>query len=66
LIYVFSSSGELEDKIDMEDIDISNLCFGGPDNRTLYVTESDMGRVAAIEWHTTGMTLFPARGVGGR
>jgi len=65
LIYVFSSSGELEDKIDMEDIDVSNLCFGGPDNRTLYVTESDMGRVAAIEWHTTGMTLFPARGVGG-
>jgi gluconolactonase len=66
LIYVFSSSGELEDKIDMEDIDISNLCFGGPNNRTLYVTESDMGRVAAIEWHTTGMTLFPAREVGGR
>jgi gluconolactonase len=66
LIYVFSAEGVLEAKIEMDDKDISNLCFGGPENRTLYVTESDMGRVVAIEWPTPGMTLFPQREVGVR
>lgn len=64
LIYVLSASGDIEERIPMADKDISNLCFGGPDYKTLYVTESDTGRLAAIDWHTPGMVPFPMRNRG--
>ncbi|MEO8696772.1 MAG: SMP-30/gluconolactonase/LRE family protein [Acidimicrobiales bacterium] len=66
LIYVLSPTGQIEERIPMDDKDISNLCFGGPTNTTLYVTESDAGRLAAIEWHTPGMVPFPMRKSGDR
>jgi gluconolactonase len=66
LVYVLSPTGEIEQRIPMHDKDISNLCFGGPEFKTLYVTESDMGRLAAIDWHTAGMVPFPMRSRGDR
>lgn len=61
-IYVFPpEGGSAERVIEMDDEDVTNLCFGGPTLRTLYVTESDAGRVVSIEWDERGMVLFPDR-----
>lgn len=47
--------------ITFDDADITNVCFGGPDMTTLYVTESDGGRLVRVERDVPGMTLFPDR-----
>jgi len=61
-LHVFPpGGGEKELEIDLEDKDITNVCFGGPNLSTMYLTESDQGRVAAIEWNVAGMVLFPDR-----
>jgi len=61
-IWVFSpEGGKPIDIINFEDKEITNLCFGGPENKTLYVTESGLGRVVTTEWHHPGMILFPDR-----
>lgn len=37
---------------------VTNLCFGGPDLRTLYVTLSEYGRLIAIDdWPVAGLAL---------
>jgi gluconolactonase len=59
-LFVFPpGGGELERTITMDDKDVTNLCFGGADNSTLYVTESDQGRIATIEWDQPGLPLAP-------
>lgn len=37
---------------------LTNCVFGGKDNKTLYITDSLMGNVQAVEWHCRGI-LFP-------
>jgi gluconolactonase len=39
----------------------TNLCFGGPDLTTAYVTLSETGRVVACPWPTPGLPLAYAR-----
>jgi gluconolactonase len=39
------------------DLGVTNLCFGGPDMRTAYVTLSHEGRLAAMDWHEPGLRL---------
>lgn len=39
----------------------TNCCFGGPDGKTLFVTESRGGRVLAFDLATSGLPLFPFR-----
>ncbi len=61
-ISVFSpEGGSPVDRLDFEDRQVTNVCFGGPDNKTLFVTESGKGRVVTRDWHTAGMVLFPDR-----
>jgi gluconolactonase len=37
---------------------VTNLCFGGPDMRTVFVTLSDSGRPIAIDdWPLPGLKL---------
>lgn len=60
-IAVFDPRGQLIDRIRTSDQWTTNAAFGGPDNRTLYITQSKLGRVVAIPWHNRGMTLFPLR-----
>lgn len=36
---------------------VTNLCFGGPDLRTLFVTMAHEGQLAAIDWHEPGLRL---------
>jgi gluconolactonase len=61
-VQVFSpEGGNPIEEIEFEDSGITNLCFGGPENKTLYVTESELGRVVTTEWRHPGMILFPDR-----
>jgi len=39
------------------DLLVTNLCFGGDDLRTAYVTLSYEGRVCAMDWHEPGLRL---------
>lgn len=50
------------DVIELPEQGPTNVCFGGPEFRTMYVTSSDQGNVLALDWHTPGMKLFPDRG----
>lgn len=34
---------------------ITNCCFGGEGNKTLYLTDSLAGNVLAVEWHCAGV-----------
>ena len=39
----------------------TNICFGGPDMRTAWITCSGTGRLIETQWETPGLTLaFPA------
>lgn len=53
--------GERVGEIAVEDPLVTNVCFGGPDFSTLFVTESLLGRVLSIDWVRPGMRLFPDR-----
>ncbi|MGI4812381.1 MAG: SMP-30/gluconolactonase/LRE family protein [Janthinobacterium lividum] len=39
------------------DLAVTNLCFGGADLCTAYVTMSYEGKVAAMDWHEPGLAL---------
>lgn len=43
--------------VPMPDVYTTNLCFGGPDLRTAYVTLSTTGRLVAIDWPRPGAAL---------
>lgn len=36
---------------------VTNLCFGGPDLRTAYVTMLHEGYLGAMDWHEPGLPL---------
>lgn len=42
---------------DLWDPLVTNICFGGPDLRTAYLTLSGTGRVVACDWPTPGLPL---------
>ena len=41
----------------MPDIYPTNICFGGADRRTAYITLSDSGRLGAMQWPVAGLKL---------
>jgi gluconolactonase len=40
-----------------EDPFVTNICFGGPDLRTAYITSSGYGRLVAADWVRPGLDL---------
>jgi gluconolactonase len=58
LFVVAPGGGAVEGVIHLEDPAPTNVCFGGADNRTLFITEAGMGRVSAIEWDVPGLPLI--------
>ena len=72
-ISVISPDGQRCFHLPLDDRMVTNLCFGGRDLRTLYVTLSGSGRLIAIDgWPTAGaaaelqrLMRRAARGVGG-
>jgi gluconolactonase len=36
---------------------VTNVCFGGPDLQTAYITSSGLGRLYKMQWHCPGLPL---------
>jgi len=61
-ITVISPDGADIKHIPLPDRFVTNICFGGEDLRTAYVTLSSSGRLAALDWPRPGLPLnFPMR-----
>jgi gluconolactonase len=57
-ISVVSADGRRYHHVPLNDRFVTNLCFGGPALRTVYVTLSGSGRLIAIDgWPTAGLRL---------
>jgi gluconolactonase len=56
-ITVFSPDGKGWKHIPMPDLYTTNICFGGPNLRTAYVTLSGAGKLVAFEWERPGLRL---------
>ncbi len=58
-ISVISEKGELLDqvKVPEHDVFVTNVCFGGDDLRTAYITSSGRGKLYATEWRCPGLRL---------
>jgi gluconolactonase len=56
-ISVFSPSGELLEFHEAPEGYCTNICFGGPDMKTAYVTLSGSGRLIAVDWPRPGLML---------
>jgi gluconolactonase len=56
-ITVVSPDGKSVEHIPMPDVMTTNICFGGPNLRTAYITLSSTGRLVAMEWPRPGLPL---------
>jgi gluconolactonase len=56
-ITVYDPEGKSQRFIPLPDVYVTNLCFGGPELRTVYVTMSGFGRLVAFEWERPGLAL---------
>ena len=56
-VYVVTPGGKLLGRIPIPEDLITNLCFAGPDKRTLYVTAGKT--LYSIPVHATGWSLYP-------
>tara|TARA_R110002072_G_scaffold113986_4_gene243886 strand:- start:5846 stop:6748 length:903 start_codon:yes stop_codon:yes gene_type:complete len=56
-ITIHSPDGQGVRFVPMEDILTTNICFGGPDLKTAYITLSTTGKLVSCEWETPGLPL---------
>src|SRR6266481_8617748 len=56
-ITVISPSGQVVRQVKMPDVYPTNICFGGPQLRTAYITLSASGQLAAMDWPEPGLRL---------
>jgi len=56
-ISVISPQGEVRDFIEVDDRITTNICFGGDDYGTAYITASSTGRLLAMKWPYKGLKL---------
>lgn len=56
-ITVISPDGGAIEHVPMPDLYTTNLCFGGPDLATAYITLSNSGRLVALDWPRPGLAL---------
>ena len=52
-----SPGGDIVRAVKMPDTYPTNICFGGADMRTAYITLSDSGRLGTMQWATPGLKL---------
>lgn len=52
-----SPTGEAPEFVPMPDILTTNICFGGPDLKTAYITLSSTGQLVHMQWPTPGLGL---------
>jgi gluconolactonase len=56
-ITVLAPDGTIVEQVSMPDPIPTNICFGGADLRTAYVTLSGTGQLVALEWKRPGLAL---------
>jgi gluconolactonase len=56
-ITVFAPDGTIVEQVPTADFITTNLCFGGPNLQTAYVTLSGTGQLAAFDWKRPGLRL---------
>jgi gluconolactonase len=56
-ISVISPFGDLLEHVPIDDPFTTNICFGGPDRRTAFVTGAGHGKLFEIEWPRPGLPL---------
>jgi len=56
-VSVYAPDGTPLSQIAVEDLLLTNCCFGGDDFQTLYITESGLGRVVTVRWERPGLRL---------
>lgn len=56
-VTVFAPDGRVLRQVALPDPVVTNICFGGPDLRTAYVTLSGTGRLVAMRWPVPGLAL---------
>jgi gluconolactonase len=56
-ITVAAPEGGVVEFIPMPDIMTTNICFGGPDLKTAYITLAATGRLIAMDWPRPGLPL---------
>lgn len=52
-----SPKGQIVREVKMPDVYPTNICFGGDDMRTAYITLSDKGQLAVTQWPEPGLKL---------
>jgi len=57
MITEISPAGAIVREVKMPDVFPTNICFGGADMRTAYITLSDTGRLAVMQWPEPGLKL---------
>lgn len=58
-IVVFAPDGAIVERVTVPDPLPTNLCFGGPDLRTAYITLSGTGKLIAMDWPRAGLAHPP-------
>ncbi len=56
-ISVISPAGQLVEFVPTPDIFTTNICWGGPDRRTAFITLSGSGQLMAMPWPRPGLKL---------
>ena len=56
-ITVIAPSGNVVRQVKMPDVYPTNICFGGRDMKTAYITLSGSGQLAAMDWPEPGLRL---------
>lgn len=56
-ITVIAPGGEVLRQVAVPDTHVTNICFGGPDLRTAYMTFAGTGMLAAMAWPEPGLAL---------
>ena len=56
-ITVIAPDGRVVRQVKMPDVYPTNICFGGPDLKTAYITLSGTGQLAAMPWPEPGLRL---------
>jgi gluconolactonase len=56
-VTVFSPKGEVVEFVATGDLLTTNVCFGGDDLRTAYITLSGTGRLMSMRWPRPGLRL---------
>jgi len=54
MITEFTPAGAIARTVKMPDVYPTNICFGGPDMRTAYITLSDQGQLGTMQWPEPG------------